>query len=208
LGIGLESAQKYASSLVLKKCDTLYHKKNVEKRLSEIQEKRLKLSTGKLIEYEFEITFELDALVSTLNTVWDVLAQLINECFIRIDICNVSFTKFSNPKHPYYKLVPPKIQRILTSIRGNTLYRDIYCFTNISKHRYAVSGELVIDFSKESQSISYSTVKLEYKKREWHTFTDEKAFKCVGFMIDSVNRVGFTINQLLKQRGETSTRNG
>jgi len=195
---GLSRALVYVESLIVKKWAAIHHKENIEKRLNELKETGLRSSPEQMLQYEKEITFELDALMATLNSVWDILAQLINECFVKTDSSEVSFSKFSNPKECCYRLIPSEIQPILKSIRGNTLYRTIKAFANVSKHRYLPSGEIYMDVGAKPRKVSYVTPEFEYKKGEWQRLAIDKAFKCLEFVIKSVDQIGAKIHELVK----------
>jgi len=195
---GLSRALVYVESLIVKKWAAIHHKENIEKRLNELKETGLRSSPEQMLQYEKEITFELDALMATLNSVWDILAQLLNECFVKTDSREVSFSKFSNPKECCYRLIPSEIQPILKSIRGNKLYRTIKDYTNVSKHRYLPLGEIYMDVGAEPREVSYVTSEFGCKKGERQRLAIDKAFKCLEFVIKSVDQIGAKIHELVK----------
>ncbi len=195
---GLSRVSVYVESLIVKNWAAIYHKENIEKRLNKLRETGLRSSPEQILQYEKEITFELDALMATLNSMWDILAQLLNECFVKTDSREMNFSKFSNPKECCYRLIPSEIQSILKSIRGNTLYRTITDYTNVSKHRYLPLGEIYMDVSAKPRKVSYITSEFEYKKGEWQRLAIDKAFKCLGFVIKSVDQIGAKIHELLR----------
>jgi hypothetical protein len=186
---GLKGASVYIGSLVVKKWAAYYHKENFQKKLSELKKKGLGFAPLRTLQYEKEIAFEIDALMVTLNSIWDILAQLINECFAKIDSNEVSFNKFANPKEYCHKLIPSEIQPLLISIRSNTLYRTINCYANVSKHKYLPSGDIYMDVSAKPRKVSYVISQFNYKKGEWHDLSDDKALKCYDFMIKSINQI-------------------
>ena len=195
---GLSRALVYAESLVVKNWAAIYHKENIGKRLNKLRATGLRSSPEQILQYEKEITFELDALMATLNSMWDILAQLLNEYFVQIDSSEVSFSKFSNPKECCYRLIPSEIQPILQSIRGNTLYRTIKAYTNVSKHRYLPLGESYMNVSAMPREVSYTTPEFEYKNGERQRLAIDKAFKCLEFVIKSVDQIGAKIHELMK----------
>ncbi len=192
LNSGFDEALFYTNSLAVKWNAAIYHKGKIQQKIKEINSTSF---LEKAPAYDYEIAFELDALMLTLNSVWDILAQLLNERFVKTDSSEVSFSKFSNPKECYYRLIPPEIQQILEPIRGNALYRTIKTFANVSKHRHAPQGEINMDVSKKPANVSYI---IEYKKGKWHKLTPNEAFRCMGFVGKSVDQVGAKIHKLMK----------
>jgi len=195
LNSGLDELWFYTSSLAFKYRATLYHKFNIQQKINELVPNP---PLEKAAAYDLEIAFELDALMANLNSMWDVLGQLLNECFIRPkkDIGEMYFDcvfKF------HWNSIPPEIQLILKPIRGNTLYRTIIAYANVSKHRYAIQGETHIDFTEKPTKVSYVIPEFEYKKGEWHKLTPDKAFKCLEFMGKSIDRIGAEIHKLVQQ---------
>jgi len=198
LNLGLDELLFYTRNLALKWKAAIYHRENIEKRLSELEKTRLKSPPTKVLQYEQEITFELDALMAALNSAWDILAQLLNECFVKTDTSEVSFSKFSNPKECCYRLIPSEIQPILRRIRGNALYRITKAYANVSKHRYVPPGEIHMDVGEKPPEVSYVIPEFEYKKGEWHKLTPDKAFKCLEFVGKSVDQIGAKIQEEVK----------
>jgi len=198
--LGLDKACLYADSLSIRWSTARYHKHNIQQninKLNKINETHIITFPNDVADYTSEFNFELDDLMLTLYSIFDILGQLINECFVKTDSSEVSFSKFSNPKECCYRLIPPEIQQILKSIRGNTLYQKIRAYANVSKHRYVIQGTNRIDFTKIPTTVSYESTEFEYNG-EWHKLTKDDAFRCWEFVGKSVIQVGTKTQELLK----------
>jgi len=192
---GLDKLWFYTESLAFKYAAAKYHTKIIQQKINEAVPV---LSLDKLLASDFEIAFELDALMAALNSIWDILAQLLNECFIKIHTSEISFSEFSDPKKDFYKSIPPEIQSILDSIRGNHLYATIKDYVNVSKHIYAIKGEIEVDFRETPTRVSYKTREFEHKKGQRRRLTPDKAFKCLEFAGKSVAQIGVKIHETVK----------
>ena len=192
--LGLDKACLYADSLSIRWGAARYHKHNIQQKKNELN---IETFPNKVADYTSEFNFELDALILTLNSIFDILAQLINECFVKTDSSEVSFSKFCNPKECCYRLIPPEIQQILKSIRGNTLYQNIRAYANVSKHRYVIQGTNRIDFTKIPTTVSYGSIEFEYKGK-WHKLTLDAACRYWKFVGKSVIQVGTKTQELVK----------
>ncbi len=175
---GFDKAWFYTESLAFKWNAAIYHKSKLQQKINEIN---FNSFLKKAPAYDYEIAFELDALMLTLNSMWDILWGLIDECSC------------------YCNSIPAEIQQILKPIKGNALYRTIKAFANVSKHRHAIQGEINMDVSKKPAKVLYITTEFEYKKGERHKLTLDKAFRCMEFVGKSVDQVGAKIHELLKQ---------
>jgi hypothetical protein len=198
LNSGLDKVWFYTESLAFKWRAATYHKSKIQQKIDEINSTSF---LEKAPAYDLEIAFALDALMVTLNSMWDILGQLINECFIRPKI-DASKMYFDDIFKCYWNSIPPDIQPILKPIRGNTLYRTIKAFADVSKHRHAIQGEIHMDVSKKAAKVSYVTTEFEYKKGEWHKLTLDNAFKCWEFVDKlgkSIDEIGAKIHELVKQ---------
>jgi hypothetical protein len=79
LDSGFEKIWSHTISLAFKYRAAVYHKIKIQQKIDEISSQTF---LEKAPNYDLEIAFELDALMNTLNSVWDFLGQLLNECFI------------------------------------------------------------------------------------------------------------------------------
>jgi len=201
LNSGLDKLWFYTRSLAFKYHAALYHKSNIQKKIDEISPKSF---LEKAPAYELEIAFELDSLMAALNSIWDVLGQLLNECFIRPKM-NTGEMYFEHVFKSHWDSMPPEIQPILKYIRENTHYRTIKAYANVSKHRYAIQGEIYMDMSEKPIQVSYIIPEFEYKKGEWHKLTPDKAFKCLEFVGKSVDRLGAKIQEPIMLREITQS---
>ena len=194
LNSGFSRAWFYTESLAFKWNAAIYHKGKIQQKINEIN---FNSFLEKAPAYDYEIAFELNALMVTLSSMWDILGQLINECFIRPKI-DASKMYFDDTFKCHWDSIPPEIQQILKPIRGNTLYRTIKAFANVSKHRHAIQGEINMDVSEKPAKKSYLTTEFEYKKGEWHKLTPDKAFKCLELVGKSVDQIGAKIQEEVK----------
>ncbi len=197
LNSGLDKAWFYAESLAFKWNAAVYHKSKIQQKIDEID---LKSFLEKALDYSVEIAFELDALMVTLNSMWDILGQLTNECFIRPKIpeSGLYFDNILNNKISIIQQnsIPSTIKSTLEDIKKNELYGLIKAYANVSKHRYAIQGDCHIDFTKIPTTVSYVT-EFEYNG-EWHKLTIDDAFKCWKFVGESLIQVGTKTQELVK----------
>jgi len=177
LNSGFDKALFYTNSLAAKWNAAIYHKGKIQQKINEIN---FTSFLEKAPAYDYEIAFELDALMLTLNSMWDILRGLIDECSC------------------YRNSIPAEIQPILKPIRGNALYRTIRAFANVSKHRQAIQGEINMDVSEKPAKKSYVTTEFEYKKGERHKLTPDEAFRCMEFVGKLVDQIGAKIHKLMK----------
>lgn len=189
--LGLDKACLYADSLSIRWSASRYHKRNIQQKRNELN---IETFPKKVADYTSEFNFELDALMLTLNSIFDILGQLINECFInpKIPIGCVTFDKVVN-----HRSIPSKLKSILNDIKGDTLYQKIRAYANVSKHRYVIQGINHIDFTKIPTTVSYESTEFEYRD-EWHKLTLDTAFKCWKFVGKSVIKAGTKIQELVK----------
>ena len=197
LNSGFDKAWFYTESLAFKWNAAIYHKGKIQQKMDELSSKTF---LEKAPAYDYEIAFELNALILTLSSMWDILGQLVNECFIRPKI-DASKVHFDDIFKCYWDSIPPEIQQTLKPIRGNALYRIIKAFANVSKHRYAIQGEVNMDVSEKPAQKSYVTTEFEHKKGEWHKLTQDKAFRCMEFVGKSVDQIGAKLHELLGNWG-------
>lgn len=202
LNSGFDKAWFYTESLAFKWNAAIYHKDNIQKKINEIN---FNSFLKKAPAYDYEIAFELDALMLTLNSMWDILGQLINECFIRskIPASGLYFDNILNNKIDNIRQnsIPPEIQQILEPIRGNEHYHTIRAFANVSKHRHAIQGAIHMDVSEKPAKVWYVTTEFEDKKGKWHKLTIDDALNCWEFVDrvgKSVDQVGAKIHKLMK----------
>jgi len=151
LNSGLDKALHYTNSLAFKWNAAKYHKGNILQKIKEITPSSF---LEKAPAYDYEIAFELDALMASLNSMWDILGQLVNECFISPKIeMNIMF--FNDIYNCYWDSIPKVLQQTLTPIKGNELYNIIKTFNTTSKHRGAPKGEIYMDVSENISQVSY-----------------------------------------------------
>jgi len=167
-----------------------YHKYNILDRLAKIKnEGSAFLLTSEFFQCELEIGFEADALVSALNSMWDIIAQLLNECF-------------GNPKLPVKSVCFDNIVKkcsLSTDIKdavGKMLcdkyYKEIRSYCNVSKHHYAIEGDIKVDFGKNIKRVSYQAKQFEYERIKYSPSVDE-VIQYIKFVGNSVDEIGSLI---------------
>lgn len=195
--LGLDKASLYANSLSIRWSAARYHKSNIQRKIDEIKD--IQSFFKKMPDSSFTFDCELNALMLSLNSIFDILGQLINECFIRpkIPIDCVTFDKVVN-----HSSIPRELKLILNSIKENTLYQKIRAYANVSKHRYVIQGTNHIDFTEIPTIVSYESTEFEYKGK-WHKLTLDTAFGCWKFVGESLIQVGIKIQGLVKAGNST-----
>ena len=190
--LGLDKACLYAGSLSIRWSAIRYHKSNIQQNMDEMKD--IKSFLKNMSYYSFTVNFELDALMLTLNSIFDILGQLINECFInpKIPIGSVKFDDVVN-----HSSIPSELKSILNDIKGNTLYQKIRAYANVSKNRYVIQGTNHIDFTKIPTTVSYESTEFECRD-EWHKLTLDTAFNCWKFVGKSVIKAGTKTQELVK----------
>jgi len=197
--LGLDKACLYADSLSTRWLSARYHKSNIQQNMDEMKD--IKSFLKNMSYYSFTINFELDALMLSLNSIFDILGQLINECFIspKIPIDRVKFDKVVN-----HNSIPDDLRQILKSIKKDPLYQKIKAYANISKHRYVIQGDNNIDFTQIPTTISYKSTEFEYNGK-WHELTHDTAFRCWKFVGESLIQAGNMIQELVKSGSFTES---
>jgi len=143
--------------------------------------------------HSFIIDCELNSLMLSLNSIFDILGQLINECFItpKTPIEEVKFDNIVTAKS-----IPNNLKGFLKSVKGNTHYQMIRAYANVSKHRHVIQGTNNINFTKIPAAISYKSTEFEHKGK-LHTLTHEKAFECWEFVGKSLVQLGNSSKKIL-----------
>ncbi len=72
LNSGFDKAWFYTESLAFKWNAAIYHKGKIQQKINEVNYNSF---LEKAPAYDYEIAFELDALMVTLNSIWDILGQ-------------------------------------------------------------------------------------------------------------------------------------
>jgi len=188
----------YTESLAFKWQAAIYHKDNIEEKINGLQ---TDFSLEKAARYDYEIIFEADALLTVLNSMWDILAQIINECFIHKEIKKVYFCTILVNNH---NLIPAQVKSYLVEIEEAELYKTIKAYCNTSKHRYAVRGNTDTDVSKKPYDVKFIVDEFEYNGKRYK-LTQKKVLECYKFAGKSFDTVGNEIHKLLKSGDITKT---
>jgi hypothetical protein len=190
--LGLDKASIYSNSLSIRWSEARYHKQNIKQKINGLE---IETFPETVSDYTSQFNFELDALMLTLNSIFDIMGQLLNECFIRpkMSADDVKFDEVVN-----HSSIPSELKPILTSIKGNALYRKIKAYADVSKHKHVIQGTNQIDFTRIPTTVSYET-EFEYRNGEWHKLTLDAAIECWKFVGESVIRVGTKTQELLKK---------
>lgn len=191
---GFEETLFYTKRLAFKFDAAKYHRDCLEEKMANIDPQRL--SWEMLGRYDSEIAYEIDALMLTLNSMWDVLGQLMNACFIRDDPSKVSFDTLVECHH---ELIPAKVTIMLGSIRGHDLYATIKGYSNVSKHLHAIPGDVHVDYGETSTRVSYKTKEFRHRQKQPRRLTPEKASNCLSFVGKVVDKIGTQIHKELKK---------
>ena len=189
---------RFAESLSLKYLAARdYHQKNI---LQKLEEAKAFKELSDLTCLDFEIAWELDAFMNALNSVFDLLAQLINECLRlpRLPVEKVEFLEVSKWD------VPKDIRCKVASVAKDEWFLRIRDYCNVSKHHYAIKGDVHVEFGDPDTHTGYRTKEFDYKARVAQCISDRELEGCLKFVGRSVNEIGALLNHELLSRSEQS----
>ena len=189
---------KFAESLSLKFLAARdYHQKNI---LQKLEEAKVLKEPSDLVRLDFEIAWELDAFMNALNSMFDLLAQLINECLClpRLPVEKGEFCKASKWD------VPKDVRCKVASMAEDEWFLRIRDYCNVSKHHYAIKGDVHVEFGNPDTHTGYRTKEFDYKARVAQCITDQELGGCLKFVGRSVNEIGALLNHELLSRSEQS----
>ncbi len=147
-------------SYILRDWAALYHISNIRERL-ETGKRPQSSYIQKISKIEKELLFETDALMLTLNSMFGLALQIVNQAFISPPIAQ-EYLKWKNlEKHPDF---PPNIRGYIQPFWNHPTCQKIRDYSNISKHIRAIHGQLTIDFRQDVSQTDYTTVKFGSKQ--------------------------------------------
>jgi len=188
---------RFAESLSLKFIAARdYHHKNILQKLKEAKEfKDLK----DLTRLDFEIACEMDAFMNALNSTFDLLAQLVNECLrsSKSPAAKIEFHKISK-----WDDVPEGIRCKVARMAKNEWFLKIRDYCNVSKHHQVIKGDVHVEFLDLEIHTGYHTKEFNYRKRIAQSISDRELDGCLKFVGRSVNGIGVILNQELLSRSE------
>ena len=184
----------FAESLAVKyRAARDYHQKNTSEKLKEAEVSK---ALGDLARLDLEIAWELDAFMNALNSMFDILAQLINEC-----LCSPKFPVEGVNIHKVKGWdVPKEIVQIIDNATMNELFNMIRGYSNVSKHRYAIKGDVHVDFSGLYVNTSYYSKEFTYKSKDTQHISDHELSNYLKFAGGVVDQVGMLLNRELLAR--------
>lgn len=146
-------------SYILRDYAALYHISNIRDRLEVVKQPRQSY-IQEVQRAELELQFEVDALILTLNSMFDLAAHIINEVVLKPKLHD----KVHLEEIRKSKSLSIIFQKRIDRLTGNHIYKKIKSYSNISKHTKAIRGQLTIDFRLDIPKISYSTDKFGLKQ--------------------------------------------
>lgn len=197
-----KNGQEYLESLGIRYRQARdYHQKNILNKINDATKNR---SDEKWLEkisaYEFELLCEYDAFMLTLYSMFDIMAQMINECVCtnRKPSKDISFKGICREcKDRKICDVPQEIDKI----KGSHLYEELRNYCNISKHQFVKKGTLYIHFQKTDVVAGYSPVELKKWPADTPTPNTHRVLKkYLRFCGDSVTKVGVALVGELKAK--------
>ncbi len=191
-----DKAWFYTESLAFKYHAAIYHRDLIQKKIAELSIPPATFEKAGI--YDYEVAYELDALMADLDSLWDILAQFLRECFIGLSVENRIYFDSLCSKYP--QSLPQEIISIVNDIKVKECYKIIKAYSNVSKHRYAIKGEVQIDLGEKPYKVSYDIREFNYKEGQKYKLTPEKAFKCLEFVGKTIDKIGAMTYELLKSK--------
>ena len=188
---------RYAESLSLKFIAARdYRQQNTLQKLKYAKEFK---ELEDLPRLDFEIAFEMDAFMNALNSMFDFLAQILNECLRppKSPVEEVNFGKISK-----WDDVPEDLRCKFIRMAKNEWFLKIRDYCNVSKHHYAIKGDVHVEFLDHERHTGYQTKEFNYGKRIAQSISNQEINGCLKFVGRSVNGIGVILNQELLSRSE------
>jgi len=149
---------EFVSSYVFRDRAALYHLSNIRDRLEIAGQPS---NIHKIAKVESEIRFEIDALMLTLNSMFAIAAQIVNEAVLRPKL---STAKVGLEELTQSTTLPDDFRRHFVQLRGSHVYSKIRTYSNISKHIKVVGGQLNVDFRQDITQVDYKTDEFNVKE--------------------------------------------
>lgn len=182
----------FAESLAVKYMASQgYHGKNI---LDKLKEAEALKSPEDLARLDMEIAWELDAFMNALNSMFDILAQLINECLCspKLPVGDVDIYKVKDWD------VPREIIEIIDNATTNEQFDMIRGYCNVSKHHYAIKGGVHVDFSGSDIKTNYYSNKFTNKSKDTKYINAHELSNYLKFAGGVVDQVGMLLNRELR----------
>jgi len=181
---------RFAESLAIKfRAARDYHQKTILQKLEEAQGLR---EPNKLTRLDFEITCEIDAFMNALNSIFDLLAQLVNECLRspKSPVAKVNIHKTSE-----WDDVSEDLRCKILKMVKNEWFLKIRDYCNVSKHHRVIKADVQVDFFDKAIHTGFLTNKFDYGERTAQSISNREIEGCLKFVGRSVEGIGVILNE-------------
>jgi hypothetical protein len=129
-----------------------YHLSAIEKKLEEVKDWTTHDNKMfNVFEIEWEIGYEVDALMLTLHSLIDITALVIGNAM------NYELTTNDYWDELKEKGIPDKFSSLIQTYRGNHKWKTIIKYSNVTKHVKNISGTLHLDYMEEEIKTKFKT---------------------------------------------------
>lgn len=148
---------EFIRSCIFRNWAAKYHLSNIRDKL-EIAEQPPNIQ--KIANVELQLQAEVDALMLTLNSMFALAAQIVNEAILepKLPTDEVKLEELSQSK-----TLPGDFKEHFAQLRGSHIYNRIRKYSNISKHIKAIGGQLDVDFGQDITQVDYKTDEFDVK---------------------------------------------
>jgi len=185
----------FVESCIFRYWAALYHLSNIRDKLERAREDgRSRIED--VLKLEKELLFEVDALMLSLNSMFAIVAQVINEGLLveKLHVTDVDLKEVSTSGD-----LPADLREELRLMMGDTFYQRITCYSNTSKHIRAVRGQLSIDFRPETPEADYKIN--EFRLKQPLRLDYDKIEACWRFASGKIERLLELVDVTLRSRG-------
>jgi hypothetical protein len=189
---------KFAESLAVRFMAARdYHQKNIFQKLEEAKSLR---DSNDLCRLDYEIAWELDAFMNALNSIFDFLAQLINECLRKpkLDVAKVDPCRFNWMRG---NGIADSVSNKFEDMVKDKWFTKIHDYCNVSKHHYAIKGDVNVEFGDARVKTWYYTKEFDFKQRCAQHISASELKDYLVFVGNYVNEIGVLLNHELSSRG-------
>lgn len=188
---------KFAESLAVRFLAARdYHQKNILQKLEEAKSLR---DPKDLLRLDHEIAWELDAFMNALNSNFDFLAQLTNECLrkpkldvTKVDPCHLNWMRGNG--------IADSVSNKFEDMAKDKWFTKIHDYCNVSKHHYAIKGDVHVEFGDARVKTGYHTKEFDFKQRCAQRMSDSELRDCIAFVGKYVDEIGVLLNRELCSR--------
>lgn len=153
-----EELWAFVESYLFRDLAALYHISNIRDKLETVKQPP---DIQTVLKVEQELSFEVDALILTLNSMFDLMLQIINEAFLTPTETVRCKDWKELKKRPSF---PSNVVQYIDQARGHATYQKVKDYSNISKHIRAIQGRLTIDFRPDTPQTDYTTGEFGFKQ--------------------------------------------